>query len=401
MMETNAIYCGDCLEILMRFPDESVDLIYLDPPFFSNKQYEVIWGDGAEIRAFGDRWKGGIHHYIGWMRERLEQCRRILKKTGSIYVHCDWHAGHYLKVMMDEVFGYNSFRNEIVWHYRKWTAAKTVFNRESDRLLFYTKTDKYTFNVTYRERTESTKKRFGNKKIDSGTYDNSGKRIPSKTLEIESAGSALGDVWDIPIIAPSAKERLGYPTQKPLVLLERIITASSNKGDIVLDPFGGCGTTVAAAQKLGRRWIGIDVSPTACKLMARRLREIGVSPKLIIGHMSADELKKYPHFEFQNWACEKLGGRVSQKKSSDMGIDGWTLDTTPIQVKQSEDVGRNPIDNFETAVQRAKRKRGIFVAFSFGKGAYEEAARAKEQGIEIRLVTVGELLEGGSGRGVR
>lgn len=138
----------------------------------------------------------------------------------------------------------------------------------------------------------------------------------------------------------------------------------------------------------------IDVSRTACKLMVKRMRSMGISPHIIWGELTEKELKKYPPFEFQNWVCEKLGGRINERKSGDMGIDGWTLDMTPIQVKQSPKVGRNPIDNFQTAIRRQNKKKGIFVAFSFGSGAYEEVARARNDGIEIKLLTVKELLEG-------
>lgn len=392
-MEINAIYCGDCLDILKKFPDNKIDLIYLDPPFFSNKHYEVIWKDGAEIRAFGDRWKGGINHYVGWMDERIRQCYRVLKNTGTIYLHCDWHAVHYLKVRMDRIFGENNFRNEIIWCYRGAGYPKKDFGKRHDNILRYSKTGKYIFNLddVREDYAEATKERF---KHYIGNVRKSG---DFRIQKLNPKGRQPDDWWQIQPIAPSAKERLGYPTQKPLVLLEKIIKASSNKNDIILDPFCGCGTTLVASHKLGRKWIGIDVSRTACKLMGKRLRSsVGITPHIIIGSLSEKELKKYQPFEFQNWVCEKLGGRINPRKSGDMGIDGWTLDMTPIQVKQSERVGRNPVDNFQTAIRRVKKVKGIFVAFSFGKGAYEETARAKNDGIDIKLLTIKELLEGKS-----
>ena len=146
----NTIYCGDCKDVLAKFPDECVDLIYLDPPFFSNKHYEVIWGDGYELRAFEDRWKGGINHYIGWMEERVLQCYRVLKKTGSIYLHCDIHANHYLRMLMDKLFEMNNFRNEIYWYYynKMHDSRKKMFPKATDTLLFYVKDEKsdYVFN---------------------------------------------------------------------------------------------------------------------------------------------------------------------------------------------------------------------------------------------------------------
>ncbi|MBS3134202.1 site-specific DNA-methyltransferase [Candidatus Woesearchaeota archaeon] len=181
LLNTNIIYCGDCLTILKGFPDECIDLIYLDPPFFSNRHYEVIWGNHAELRAFGDRWQGSINHYTGWMGERLEQCKRVLKKEGSIYLHCDYHASHYLKIKMDKIFDESNFRNEIVWHYKKWSAGWQQFQRNHDIILFYSKTDnkKRVFNKMFMDRAESTLKRFGTAKIISGYDEKTGKRIPS------------------------------------------------------------------------------------------------------------------------------------------------------------------------------------------------------------------------------
>ena len=210
----------------------------------------------------------------------------------------------------------------------------------------------------------------------------------------------MDDVWNIPIIAQNDKtERIGYPTQKPEALLKRIIEVSSNKDDIVLDPFCGCGTAIAVAQQLQRKWIGIDVSPTACRVMQRRLAERGhVNAKIIGMPTTIEELKKLAPFEFQNWVVNKIQGVNNNKKTGDMGIDGWTLEVLnnvriPIQVKQSEGIGRNIVDNFETAIMRVKKDRGFIYAFSFGKGAYEETARARtENNVDIQLVEVSSLL---------
>lgn len=210
----------------------------------------------------------------------------------------------------------------------------------------------------------------------------------------EMKGVPYQDVWDdIKRIAQSG-ESLGYPTQKPEALLDRMIQTSSNPTDIVLDPFCGCGTAIAVAYKLGRRWVGIDVSPTACKLMAKRMRSLRAKVGEVIGlPRSATELRALEPFEFQNWVFEKLHGRVNPRKVGDFGIDGWVELDVPTQVKQSDDVGRNVVDNFETAIQRAGKDRGVIVAFSFGKGSYEEVARAKnDMNLDIRLKTVEEIL---------
>ncbi len=451
-MEINAIYEGDNLEIMRNFPDKSVDLIYADPPFFSNRHYEVIWKDGAEIRAFQDRWKGGIEHYVSWMEPRLRECWRVLKDSGSMYLHCDWHANAHLRILMDKIFGESNFKNEIVWprtyaHSDSKQGAK-AFGRIHDTILFYSKTDKNTWNTSYKpyekdyiEKTFKGTDKNGRKyqtvtltaskpggdtsfewhgiKPPKGRYwaysktnlDKMEKEgrivflksgIPrlKKYLD-DTPGIPIQDVWsDVTRMSTFSKERMGYPTQKPVALLERIVKASSNKDNIVLDPFCGCGTALVASQKLGRKWIGIDVSPTACKLMTKRLKkEFAINPHLIKGEVDLSYVRNLPHFEFQNWVVvDKFFGTANPRKSGDKGIDGHTpqvMGGYPIQVKQSDDVGSVPVRLFETDMKVDGKNKGYFVAFSFNKGAYEEVARAKNQdGLEIILRTVQELLDG-------
>jgi len=403
-MTKNRLYCGDNLEILATMEKESVDLIYIDPPFFSNRHYEIIWGDEAEIRSFEDRWKGGINVYIDWMKERVMELHRVLKPTGSMYLHCDWHAGHYLKVMMDEVFGYNNFRNEIIWSYKRYTAVTARFQRLHDILLFYGKSKKATWNeIREKYGSKSGKADSHYKQDEEGRWYRWQKRKGKEPYKVYmSEGRRVGDVWEIPHINASAKERLGYQTQKPEALLEKIIRASSNEGDLVLDAFCGCGTALAVAQKLGRHWIGIDISPSAIALIKKRLNKIGVSENDIdiVGMpKKAEDLRKFKHYEFQYWVINEMHGTPSPRKVGDMGIDGFSfLEHYPIQVKQSESIGRNIVDNFETALRRyykhkTKGMKGYIVAFSFGKGAREEVARAKKEGIEISLITVQDILD--------
>lgn len=393
----NKLYCGDNLKVLSTLDSESVDLIYIDPPFFSNRNYEIIWGDEAEIRSFEDRWEGGINVYIEWMKDRVIELHRVLKSTGSFYLHCDWHASHHLRVMLDNVFGIKRFQNEIVWYYRGGGLSKERFGRRHDTIYFYTNSNKWTFNtdavrVPYSEETlerlRYKAKVFRGEKV----YD---------TYEANPLGKHPDDVWIMQPIMPSAKERLGYPTQKPEALLEKIIKASSNEDDIVLDAFCGCGTALAVSEKLKRKWIGIDISPSAIALIKKRLALI---PGFIANYdtigmpQRVDDLKDFKPYEFQYWVINEMYGMPNPRKSGDMGIDGLSfLEHCPIQVKQSEGIGRNVIDNFETALQRyyknsTKIKKGYIVAFSFGKGAKEEVARIKQENIDIHLITVEDIL---------
>jgi DNA modification methylase len=442
----NTIYCGDCVDVLRKFPDKDSDLIYADPPFFTEEGYEIIWHDGHEIRAFEDRWKGGIMNYVAWMEPKLMECYRVLKPSGSMYLHCDSHAGAHLRVLMDRIFGDKNFKNEIIW--QRTSAHPNVgksYGRLHDTILFYTKSDNYTWNMQYTPYTgdhiassyryvdKKTGRRYALRDLTASVYHASsgqlyewrGKRPPAsrvwayskqemekldKAKRIwyskskgyprlilwldEQPGVPLQDIWtNIQPVQAHSKERLGYPTQKPEALLERIIKSSSNEKDLVLDPFCGCGTAIAVAQMLGRRWVGIDISPTACNLIMHRLKSLHASPLLVGMPLTESDLRKLPPFEFQNWVVQRLFGRVSTRKSSDMGIDGFTFDGSPVQVKQSDDVGRNVVDNFEAAIRRRDKNKGVIVAFSFGKGSYEEVARAKlENKVDIDLLTVKNLI---------
>ncbi len=393
----NTIYCGDNLDVLKDFPEECVDLIYIDPPFFSNRTYEVIWEDGYELRAFEDRWQGGIQHYLGWMKPRIEQLHRILEKTGSFYLHCDHHASHYLKILCDDIFRYKNFQNEIVWCYTIGGKSKKRFARKHDIIFFYTKGKKWTFNgdmvAIPRPKTHM---KVGKDKNGREYQEKTDKKTGKIYRYYIDKGKIPEDYWtDIETINREARERLGYPTQKPKALLERIIKASSNEGDIVLDAFCGCGTTIKVAKDLNRKFIGIDVSPTACRLMAKRIH---YKKDEIIGmKYSIEELKELPPFEFQNWVVERIGGRVNPRKTGDMGIDGIVPISEyganlPVEVKQHS-ISRPDVDKFETVLRRTKKKVGFIVGFKFSRGASEEIARCKnEEKLDIIAITIEELL---------
>ena len=269
----NKLFQGDNLSILREMPDASVDLIATDPPFNTGKD----WG------AFSDKWEGGLKGYLKFMEPRLEECRRVLKDTGSLYLHCDPTASHYLKVMLDGVFGIKQFRNEIVWkrHNGKSNNVKSMFSTEHDIILLYTKSDRYNFTPIYKPHSKEYIDKFYNKVDENGrryTETFSGCQRTDKKRRFyldDNKGLVIDSLWiDKKIrLASSSKERLGYPTQKPVALYERIIKASSNQGDIVLDPFAGSGTTLDAAHTLGRAWIGIDIGETAIETIVERMRD--------------------------------------------------------------------------------------------------------------------------------
>ena len=287
------IFTGDNLPVMRGMNSRSVDLIYLDPPFNSKRDYAAPIGSKAAGAEFKDTWtlddidvewinlieqsQPALHRvllaatsnsdksYMVYMAVRLLEMHRVLKPTGSIYLHCDPTMGHYLKLMLDSVFGRKNFRNEIVWHYTGGGRSKSYFSKKHDLVFWYSVShDQCTFNidqvrVPYRESSGYAK---------SGIRHKNGKKyLPNPK------GTPVDDVWAIPIINPMAKERTGYPTQKPLALLDRIIKASSNPGDVVFDPFCGCATTLVAADDLDRRWVGVDISPKAAELVVSRIED--------------------------------------------------------------------------------------------------------------------------------
>ena len=409
----NHLILGDNLEVLKSLESESIDLIYLDPPFFSNRNYEVIWGDEGEIRSFKDRWAGGIDHYIVWLKERVEEMYRLLKPTGSFYLHCDHHANAYIRVfILDRIFGEKNFRNEIIWHYgNRATVNRSTFPKKHDHIFWYSKSKQYLYREQLKPYKDTKMLRYN--KIDKNgnrfalvkRIRTSGKIYYGKTYPRK--GVTCTDVWDISLFASTSKERIGYPTQKPEALLERIIKASSNENDVVLDPFMGGGTTIAVADKLKRNWIGIDQSVQAVKVTELRLqkqKDLYSQPFTVQLHKyDYDTLRHSDAFQFETWIIEQFGGEPNPKQRSDFGIDGQK-DKIPIQVKRSDNVGRNVVDNFTAAIRRFDKSRfekskreqttaGYIIAFSFGKGAVQEVARLKnEEQVILELILVKDIV---------
>jgi hypothetical protein len=225
--------------------------------------------------------------------------------------------------------------------------------------------------------------------------DSKDKRPRLKRYLDEMPGPVVGDIWtDIPPVNSRARERQGYPTQKPEALMRRIISASSNPGDLVLDPFCGCGTTVVVAASLNRHWIGIDISPTAIRLIARRLNRAHIPHETHRLPETREALLELKPLEFQNWVIDAVYGVHAPRRTGDMGIDGYSFfERLPIQVKQQDSVGRKVVDEFETAIRRDGSHKGFIFAFSFTGGAHDEVARARNEGLEIELVPIQTLLD--------
>ena len=480
LVDTRVIYCGDNLEELPQLPSQCIDLIYIDPPFNSSRSYEVFWFETQEKRSFEDR-HASTQAYIEFMRPRCVELARVLKPTGVLYYHCDWHASHYIKIMLDQILGPQNFINEIIWkrqssHNDAKQGSKHL-GRVHDTLLMYSGGGNvYFFKHLYRPYDPEYVQNFyrytepeTGRRYRLGDLTAPGKDSPSKGNPYyeflgvtrywryskenmqklydegrivqtssgavpaykryldEGKGVPLGSVWDDigPVQGVAGGERVGFPTQKPLKLLERIVEISSQPDDIVLDAFCGCGTALVAAQNSGRQWIGIDISPTACRVMAKRLRDsCGLTEnerlwKIGRGFVvrglpwTEAQLRKLPAFEFENWAVIALGGIPNKTQVGDMGIDGRIYPMSslpkgraredqfafmdewfPVQVKQQDKAGRPDIDMFEAAMIRENREKGFFVAFDYTQDALNEVRRFKLRGNrEIITYTVRQLLE--------
>ncbi|MBI2832008.1 MAG: site-specific DNA-methyltransferase [Chloroflexi bacterium] len=476
-MKPNALYYGDNLDIMRKYiPDNSVDLIYLDPPFNSKATYNVLFKEPtgessqAQITAFEDTWHWGLESeralqeivtspiasmqvkelisvlpklvgkrtdmmaYLTMMCVRLIEMKRVLKDNGSVYLHCDPTASHYLKVLMDAIFSNKQFHNEIVW---KRTSAHNDpgrYGANIDIILFYTKSEPWTWNQIYVPHDPDYLSRFRHqdpdgrlwsdydltaKGLSGGGYEYEYKgikslwRCPIATMQKldaegklhftkaggirlkryvdETKGIVLQSLWDdIPPINSQARERLGYPTQKPEALLERIISASSDEGDVVLDPFCGCGTAVVVAQKLKRRWLGIDITHLAIGLMKWRLKNLSPFPEFaVIGEpedvKGAMELANQDKYQFQWWAVHRVGGQPygDKKKGADTGIDGYLyfmdekdkIKKAIISVKGGKTVNVDMIRVLAHVLDREKTEIGVFITLEKPtKPMLEEAA---------------------------
>lgn len=393
-LEHNRLFWGDNLHIMRQLPTESIDLIYIDPPFFSGRNYNVIFGDQNELRSFSDIWEGGMPGYLIWLNARIYEMKRLLRKTGSLYVHCDWHASHYIKIELDKIFGYESFRNEIVWCYTAPNNTRSNFPRKHDSLLFYSKSSSWTFNwedvaIPYSEETVArTNRGAGN----TGLYLENDPEEKHKN-RLKPKGKIPEDWWTIPRIQGNGNERIGYPTQKPEALLERVILASSNENDVVADFFCGGGTTAAVAQRLNRRWLAGDQSRVAVAITADRLsrqveeqtgRMFPIADYTIEhwGIYEARRLAESPPEQFRAFVLSAFGAVLEEREEGIHGYKGalpvWVGDPSQKNAVTSEDV-----QAFANAMRKTIRYRqdnlrdGIILAWAFRPDAVEAAERLR------------------------
>ena len=392
-LNKNSIVCGDCCNEkgkgwLNSIPENSIDLIYIDPPFFSNKNYEIVWGNGYEVRSFGDRFKGGIEHYIKWMKPKIKEARRVLKETGSLYLHCDAHANYKLRALLDDAFGKRFFKGEIIWYrYNKLDDKRKIWRKFHDTVFCYSKSENMKWNIL----TEGTGEMVKRKKMKKtkGKICNMKEDVKYERQKCLTR-SVIDNIPDISM--GNSKEKI-YKTQKPEKLIERFIKTSSDKGDMVLDFFGGGGTTAKVCAALNRRFIIGDVSPVAVRVTADRLLYHGCADYEIKGLLSAKKeyLKMNPH-QFADMICEIKGWKPNRKKSGDRGIDGFADNgNIPIQIKNHKSkTGRPDIQKFLGAIN--KYEKGFFVSWDFSSEANEFKASIKDK--QIELLKVKYLLNG-------
>ena len=326
----NKIINGDCLDILKIINDSSMQMIYLDPPFFTQDKQKLSAKNG-DTYSFKDSWKN-IKNYITFLKNRVLECKRVLKDNGTVFLHCDKHAVHYIKIMLDSIFGCENFVNEIVWSYKRWTNNKNGLQNNHQTILFYSKTKDFKFNTSYVNYSPTTN-------IDQilmkRKKDSRNKSIYDSKLCREKKGVPLGDVWEIPFLNPKAKERVGYPTQKPIILLERIIKLSTNKGDIVLDPFCGSGTACVASKIMGRKYIGIDISRDAVSIAQNRLKNPVKSESQLLQNGIESYITKADKLDI----LESIEANIIYRNQSADGILNSKFGLIPIKIQnKNEDV---------------------------------------------------------------
>jgi DNA modification methylase len=402
---SNRLFFGDNLHIMRQLPSNSLDLIYIDPPFFSGRNYNVIFGDKNEVRSFSDIWEGGMPGYLVWLNARLFEMKRLLKPTGSIFVHLDWHASHYVKVELDKIFGYAAFRNEIIWYYynKMHDRRKGQLPNACDVILWYSKTSDYK-HFELKEIREKPVTQLVRKKID-GRMVNA-RDEEGNVLYRESSDRTIDNVWRIPALQPADTiERVGYPTQKPLELTQRIIDLTTEPGDVVADFFCGGGGFLVSAQgarairtqvgdktrkeiigqgQIARRWIAVDQSRIAVAITADRIAKaveqyIGKLfpvPDFTIEHWGIYEAPKLENFvteDFREFVVKAFGGRPERVSPEIHGVR-YGIPLYVGEPSRSSRIGKDDVAKFAKAVYEERRaNHGVMLAWNFGPDARQAA----------------------------
>lgn len=330
------IVTGDSTKVMKRLDNDSIDLVYLDPPFFTQKNHSLTDKEGKNEYSFSDKWNS-IDDYLSLIRTVLVECKRVLKETGSIFLHCDKTVSHLLRLELDRVFGMQNFRNEIIWSYRRWSNSQNTLLNSHQNILFYSKTEKYFFKTIYTEYSPTTNLDQILQERVRGLNGKSKYKVDSKgeiVIGKEKKGVPLTDVWEIPYLNPKAKERSGYPTQKPILLLNQILNVASKEGDTVLDPFCGSGTTCVSAKILKRKFIGIDKSKEATKLARKRLQEMIVTDSNLL------KKGKEEYINLDEKVIKLINTIDAFPVQRNSGIDGYlktNIDNKPIPIRVQRD----------------------------------------------------------------
>ncbi|SFT77414.1 site-specific DNA-methyltransferase (adenine-specific) [Lishizhenia tianjinensis] len=388
-MKVNEIYIGNCIDTLKKFKKESVDLVYMDPPFFTQRKHSLSTRDESKKYEFDDSWYS-IEDYLIMIEDCLTECKRVLKSTGSIFLHCDKAASHNLRVSLDKVFGNKNFQSEIIWSYRRWSNSKKGLLNAHQNIYFYSKSKDFKFNPVFKDYAPTTN-------VDQILQDRqrtkNGKSVYKKdengnvVLGKEKKGVPLSDVWEIPYLNPKAKERVGYPTQKPVLLLQQILEITTDEGDLVLDPFNGSGTTCVAAKSMDRNFIGIDMSPDAVELAKQRLEDMIITGSALL----EKGVNEYNQKNEEELALLKSIDAIPVQRNS--GIDGFLKEHykgKPVPVKiQSE---YESLNDAKEKLERSSANKGYELKILIQTKEELETDRLFELISDIQIVKSPKLL---------
>ena len=361
-METNKIYHGNCVEKLKEIEANKVDLIYFDPPFFTQRKHSLNNKDNSKTYEFDDKYNS-IQEYLELVENVLQESKRVLKNTGSVFLHCDKTASHNIRVVMDKVFGRENFQSEIIWSYKRWSNAKKGLLNAHQVIFFYSKTQDFKFNTLYTDYSATTNL---DQILQDRERNENGKSVYKKDengnviLGKEKKGVPLSDVWEIPYLNPKAKERTGYPTQKPVLLLNQILNIVTDEGDLVVDPFCGSGTTCVSAKLLKRQFIGIDISMDAVELANSRLEEMVISESNLLNKGTNEYQEKT---EKELATLQNINAFPVQRNS---GIDGFLKEhfegmPVPVKIQGENETIEDAIEKLEKSSYGKDYKMKILI----------------------------------------